>query len=139
MEKSDLYSDLIGKPFAYGGRGPENYDCYGLSLEIYRRLGLDISGVADYSEERPELADRMSEALNRFSDRIPGPEPWAVAAFYVHPRYVTHMGLVLPDCTRFVHVLEHKTVVVSPLSDPFWKKRLAGFYRYAERNNPAGH
>ena len=34
--------DLIGRPYAYGARGPEAFDCWGLVLELRRRLGLPL-------------------------------------------------------------------------------------------------
>lgn len=33
-------NDLIGRPYRYGARGPAEFDCWGLVLEVRRRLGL---------------------------------------------------------------------------------------------------
>ena len=33
------YDDLIGRPFVDGGRGPENFDCWGLATDVFRRHG----------------------------------------------------------------------------------------------------
>ena len=34
-------TDLVGKPFLHCGRGPDAYDCFGLVLEVLRRVGID--------------------------------------------------------------------------------------------------
>lgn len=36
------FNDLIGRPFARGGRGPDAFDCWGVVLEVRRRLGLAL-------------------------------------------------------------------------------------------------
>lgn len=35
-------NDLIGRPFVRGGRGPDGFDCWGLVLEVRRRLRLPL-------------------------------------------------------------------------------------------------
>ena len=38
-------SDLLGKPYVLHGRGPDGYDCYGLAIEVERRLGKELPDV----------------------------------------------------------------------------------------------
>jgi len=41
------YKDLIGIPFRLHGRSPEDgLDCYGLVMEIYRRMGIELPDYA---------------------------------------------------------------------------------------------
>jgi len=35
-----VLGDLPGRPYLYGARGPASFDCWGLVLEVRRRLGL---------------------------------------------------------------------------------------------------
>ena len=44
-------NDLLGKPYKSHARGPIAYDCYGLVIEVERRLG----------HEMPDLYTRLSE------------------------------------------------------------------------------
>jgi cell wall-associated NlpC family hydrolase len=45
-------TELVGRPYALGGRGPAAYDCWGLVLAVRERLGLPLppdfaSGILD--------------------------------------------------------------------------------------------
>ena len=51
------YEDLLGKKFKYNGRGPDEYDCYGLVKEIYNRLGIELPEFA--STDDCSLIDLM--------------------------------------------------------------------------------
>lgn len=33
---------LLGAKFVWGGRGPNEFDCWGLVIEIYRRMGIEL-------------------------------------------------------------------------------------------------
>jgi len=37
-----MFDDLIGKPYIENGRGPDGYDCYGVWMEVNRRLGVEL-------------------------------------------------------------------------------------------------
>ena len=37
--------ELIGKPYVEGGRGPGNYDCWGIVKEVARRAGLELPDI----------------------------------------------------------------------------------------------
>jgi len=59
------YDDLIGKPFKFGARGPEYYDCFGLAKEIFRRHGIDW----DWDIEADELTEPVRLAIsNAFTE-----------------------------------------------------------------------
>lgn len=64
----DLVSDLVGKPYRAGARGPEEYDCFGLVAEVYRRLGWTIPLE---EETETDLFGERAIAL----EEIP-PEEW---------------------------------------------------------------
>ena len=37
-----MFSDLIGKPYKKNGRGPDSYDCYGICIEVCKRIGTKL-------------------------------------------------------------------------------------------------
>jgi len=57
---SEEITGLLGRPFILGGRGPEEFDCLGLIIWLYRRVwGLEL--------EDPLSGPRRAEAVRRFS------------------------------------------------------------------------
>ena len=47
-------NDLLRKPYKAHGRGPNNFDCYGLVIEVERRLG----------HKMPDLYTRLADVRN---------------------------------------------------------------------------
>lgn len=62
---------------------------------------------------------------------LPKPEPWCVVTFAIHPRFVSHVGVVLDDCRRFIHIMEKTSVTAERLDALEWAPRIKGFYRWA--------
>ena len=54
------YTDLLGKEFEFGARGPDKFDCWGLCLEVGKRAGVDLPRVYTPSE--------MAAMNERFND-----------------------------------------------------------------------
>lgn len=118
------YTDLLGKQFAYAGRGPHVYDCWGLCCEIYSRLGRVLPDYNSASES--EQIDAMIHNAKPHFVEIPHPIAYCMALFMIRPPYVSHIGIVLKDCQTFIHIMQKTSVCVERLED--WKKRIRGFY-----------
>lgn len=131
------WRDLIGKPFAYRGRGPEYYDCYGLLIEMKHRAGIQIP---DYPSptQMPQIADRMGAFIGEWElcERQAG----VAVGFYMTfrengklVRRVAHAGYMLSE-NRMIHTWEASGgVTVEELTE--WERRISGFYRYKNNNN----
>ena len=48
-------NDLLGKPYKVHGRGPDSYDCYGLVIEVERRLGRIIPDLYQIFDKKSEV------------------------------------------------------------------------------------
>jgi cell wall-associated NlpC family hydrolase len=121
--------DLIGKPYAIHGRGPDAYDCFGLAIEVCRRFGrkLDDSFYDEVSADTGKrLIDETKSALK--AERIPGPEQGAIVEIFIagSPR---HIGVCLGDGT-FIHATQKLGVRTSELSA--WSKRIEGYYTWQQ-------
>lgn len=122
--------DLIGKPFKPLGRGPDSFDCWGLAMEVARRLGVELPDFA-YGDDLDVTF--LNGLITGNKDRIlelGRPEPYCLAGFSLIPGYETHVGTVLEDCRRFIHIRRRHNVIISRLSDLFWRPRVRGFYRW---------
>ncbi len=103
-----MYSDLIGKQFSYDGRGPDTFDCYGLCVEVYKRLGKNL---VEYkaSNDFKENADSFDFGKKDFI-KLEKPEPFCLVLLRVYKEYVSHIGVVLEDCTKFIHICKRRSV-----------------------------
>jgi cell wall-associated NlpC family hydrolase len=127
------YEDLLGKPFKYGGVGPDNFDCLGLCIEIYKRIELDFP-VKDSIEDPNFRSLAIARGAQLYFKKIKNPEPFCIATFRVESYIVTHMGVVLEDCQSFIHILDKRNVCVEKLKSIAWKDKLDGFYKL--KNSP---
>jgi murein DD-endopeptidase len=121
------YMDLLGKHFEYGGRGPDAYDCYGLCIELYRRMGIELPHYQSVSDPA-EIHCRMADGRLRHITQIDRPEPGCFVMFSIRPPFVSHIGIVLEDCNRFIHIMQKSSVTVERLDSVLWEKKIAGFY-----------
>lgn len=122
--------NLIGKPFRLGGRGPEFFDCWGICLELGKRMG--ILYPEEFTPDSKEMQnDTICEIKDQHFERIDNPEPYAIITFKIRPPYVDHCGIVLPGCTTFLHTLEGHAAAVNRIDHKILAKRIEGFYRLA--------
>jgi len=122
------YTDLLGKPFRLGGRGPDYYDCWGLCLEIGRRVGIEYP--ADFTPEDTAEQDKaIRSGLDKDFIKLEKPEPYCIVTFKVTPPFVDHCGIVLPDCKHFLHIMRSHSVAVQRLDHKILAKRIDGFYK----------
>ncbi len=118
------FEDLIGTPFAYNGRGPDFYDCYGVVLEMYRRWsGIEVPDYVSPSEGSL-ITGLFHDAIRHWmpADVRPG----VMIAMRV-PGNV-HLGFIV-DHHRMIHAWEGSGgVVVEPYR--VWDRRIMGAYHY---------
>jgi cell wall-associated NlpC family hydrolase len=121
-------SDLLGKPFKYGGRGPLEYDCYGLCMEICKRRGIALPDFG--SSPSATWIHRMISDKKELFVELKKPEPGALVTFWIRPGYTTHLGVILEDGTSFMHILQKEKVIIERIDSKLWAHRITGFYNY---------
>jgi hypothetical protein len=109
----------IGKPYVWGGTGPDGFDCSGLTLFSARKaLGITLPRIA---------ADQYKSGIAvNAGDLQPGD-----LVFYqnTYAPGITHVGIYIGD-GRWVSALsEEYGVKVVSLDEPYWKTRYAGARR----------
>ena len=124
--------DLIGKPFKWCARGPNFFDCYGLVMEVSKRLNNPLPDYKSFINK--ELRSLYIE--NKKSDfiKVEEPEAGVIVTFKLHPKYVSHIGIMISDY-EFIHIMRKKRVAVERIDHPFWKKKIDGFFVYSRENN----
>ena len=128
------YTDLLGKPFELGTRGPDKFDCWGICLELGKRVGLYYP--MDFTPKYTDLQDEVIK-FRRDTDfiKIEKPEPFCIATFSMTPPFVDHCGFVLEDCKHFIHILKNHSVTKQRLDNRILAKRMQGFYRLKDNGN----
>ena len=115
------FADLIGTPFEYGGRGPKSYDCYGLVMEMYRRLGIKTTDYGSSSQGAEIIAMMMG--------RVPEwreVEPKPGCTILLKLPQSMHVGFMLPH-KKFIHTTRSTGgVTIERLRN--WKRRVLGYY-----------
>jgi cell wall-associated NlpC family hydrolase len=124
-----VLDDLIGVPYEKHGRTVKGLDCYGLVQVIYDRLGQELPNFPDDYMELVDIHTTINKNKSKFIE-LEKPEPFCIVTFSIIPPYVTHLGVVLEDCKRFIHIMEKRNVTIEKLDK--WQKRLRGFYKWAK-------
>lgn len=128
-------SDLIGKPWANKGRGPDVYDCWGLAMEVCARFG---RAIPDYGINAlaAQMINKTYACLLGDAeigagpwDIIFRPEPGDIVAFKNADSIVSHVGVFLGN-GLFTHVQADIRVSIERVNAIEWKNRVAGYYRY---------
>jgi len=119
----------IGIPFVENGReGNSGWDCWGLCVEAYKLLDIDLSKYEhidsfDFKKAAEEIA-RQTE------NWIPVPwgqeRPWDVINLRA-----SHVGIVVTR-GKMLHVLDGPGTCLTSYHHPTWKDRVLGFYRYGK-------
>jgi lipoprotein Spr len=123
------YSDLIGKPFVYGGRGETGYDCYGLIMEILKRLDVQPEEYG-YSTDENMIHLMMTSAEQTSHWQECQLQPNCILLIKLG-RFVRHVGFYLGG-NKFIHCWEKSNGVVVETLSTDWEKRIVGCYQYAE-------
>lgn len=127
------YTDLLGKPFQSGGRGPHSYDCLGLLIELYKRRGIEIEDFGLTMEDGLKSSNKLKEVANSsLWVKIPSPELYCVIIIKQHPVFINHLGIYL-GCGKFIHV-SGQGVSIDRVFDYHYSTRIIGFYRYEQSN-----
>lgn len=131
------YQDLIGVSFAYGGRGPATYDCYGLVMECHRRMGVTIP---DYRspEVLRDIAAMIDAEKYRWRQVATKPDDGLIPMSVMEPGRVLeirvnglacHVGFIHRP-HKFLHTWEDSGgVVANDVHD--WRSRVLGVYEYS--------
>ncbi|HKA39932.1 MAG TPA: C40 family peptidase [Burkholderiales bacterium] len=119
--------EMIGTPYRYGGKTPKGLDCSGLVLYSYARAGKQLP-----PNTRGQRA--ASHPIKRAQLR-----PGDLLFFNLQGRQNSHVALYLGD-GEFVHAPRTgKVVSTANLSNPFWRRNLAGARRPALDQHLARH
>jgi len=128
------YADLIGKPIADYGRGPEFYDCLGIWLEIRGRLHLPRK---DFGSLALGLTRAISNKVFTFRSMfLPRQERKLISAGDLvliksdkDPNLCAHIGTMV-ERGKFLHTCRTMNVHRSDTDHPLWRQMIEGIYEF---------
>ncbi len=115
--------DLVGKPFAEGGKGPDGYDCWGLAVEVFRRYGIVIP---DYRLTCETVTSGVTDNRDKWT-RCVGEVPAPALIVFTTAGVADHVGVYLGG-GKFIHAHSSAGVVITAVDHIFWKRRIEGYY-----------
>jgi probable lipoprotein NlpC len=118
--------DLIGIPYKDHGRDHSGMDCYGLVIEVLKRIGIMVPDVFDpdtSNETNGKIVKILEEGIPNI--KVDKPEMGDVVEILVYDQ-PSHVGVCLGDGT-FIHALKRIGVAIEPLSR--YRHRIRGYYR----------
>lgn len=83
-----------------------------------------------YSPTSVEDITKEVESKKPLFNKIDAPRPFCLVLFSIRPPFEHHIGMVMEDRKRFIHILKGSQCSIEKLDHPFWKKRLRGFYTW---------
>ena len=106
-------SQMVGKPYRYGGSSPSGFDCSGLVMYSFRQAGV---ALPHNTEQQRKNARLIKRAELRRGDLL---------FFDQEGKKNSHVGIYLGD-GKFVHAPSSgKSVRSDRLDSPYWKKHLS--------------
>jgi hypothetical protein len=125
-----MFRDLIGVKFLDHGRSKEGLDCYGLVIEVYKRIGINLPDV-EYKATDIETSRNVDKQLRELipMDKIEQPIKNCIVELAVlgDP---SHVGIYLGK-GDFLHTNRKNGVVIEKLQR--WENRISAFYKVREK------
>ena len=128
--------DLINVPFLDKGRDFHvGLDCWGLVLEVSRRLGHELPDFARKESCQDALITQeqmQGELRSSRWKQVVTPEVGDLVAMALEPYWpdaVSHFGVYLGE-DEFIHTLSGHNVALNQLSDMFYRNKIKGYFRW---------
>lgn len=127
--KATLLSQL-GKPYVYGGNGPNYFDCSGLSSYVYKKIGISLPRTASDQQRTGTSVNRTLEDL-KFGDLV----------FFKNPGQsgASHVGIYVGN-GQMIHAPQTGDVVkYTNIFTGYYKNRFFSAKRYVDFEKKEEH
>lgn len=121
LRASQIVRTLVGRAYRYGAAGPGAFDCSGLTLYVYKQLGITLPHKA-----RIQFNTRYGKLIPSMKDLMPGD---LVYFKNTAGPGITHAAIYVGD-GKMVGASSPRTGVhISSIDDAYWRKHWAGGIR----------
>lgn len=126
-----LAEKQVGKPYVYGAKGPNSYDCRGLTYYVYK----EITGIKLKDSSKTQANDSRGQLITSISALEPGDVLAFTSDDSKSLANVNHVGLYIGDgwmidaSSSKGQVIKHK--VFTGNSKEYYTRNFAGARRYS--------
>ncbi len=122
-------SKYIGIPYKDYASGPDEYDCWGLFVLVYKNeFGIDVNvGLPDYFNDDDKIS-RFPITMNNWI-RVDKPEIGDGVLCMVMGK-LPHCGIYIGN-GKMLHTIKGISSCIERLSTAKWKSRFEGYYRHS--------
>ena len=121
VRASEIARALVGRPYRYGASGPRAFDCSGLTLYVYRQLGIALPHKA-----RSQFNTRYGRLIPSIKELAPGD-----LVFFRNTagRGITHAAIYVGGGMMVTADSPRRGVRLSSINDSYWRRHWAGGIR----------
>jgi len=127
-----MFSDLLHAKFKLNARGPKEYDCYGLYLEVNKRIGKIVPDVEKLAVHTAEVINKnILSNIHNFKEVNENDKQIGDAILFIpdEGNMFDHIAVVISKY-NFMQISETKSPHVVSFGHPWFKSKVKGFYRY---------
>ncbi|HYH01718.1 MAG TPA: NlpC/P60 family protein, partial [Bacillota bacterium] len=116
-----MLTDLIGKPFLDGGRGPDEFDCWGLASAFFKRMNIKLPDYRIPALESEKIFHQYQTVKNNYiqitnrEDSIP-----CLVFMRLNSAVGNHVGVYLGN-GKFIHARASAGVCIERLDHPVYR------------------
>lgn len=121
IRASDIARTLVGSRYRYGGSGPRVFDCSGLTMYVYRQLGITLPHKASI-----QFSSRYGTIIASMGDLKPGD-----LVYYKNTAGpgITHTAIYVGNGMMVTANSPRQGVRLSSIYDSYWRSHWAGGLR----------
>lgn len=121
-----MFHDLLGKPFEALGRGPDSYDCWGLVIEVSKRLGREVPDYEINPGDSKAIYSKYYEVELEY-DVVSVPKEGDIV-LYKRMDGGLHFGIMI-NFHKMLHVSKSLGVHKIDIYNPVMKQLIQRIYR----------
>jgi len=124
-----MFRDLIGKPYEDLGRGPDSYDCWGVVIEVGKRLGIEIPDYQMIPKNFAEVVDKYKEVEKDYRLVPMGLQRAGDIVMYKRYGGGLHFGVMIDERTMLHSSQSLLGIHAVRLDHPILTRLVKGIYR----------